>query len=380
MENKNQPPKPLYQIVMENIMEQINSSNYSLDVPLCTEKQLMEEYGVSRITAKRAITELEHQGILYRKRGVGSFVSRNLLETSSLMKQGSKIFPIVLPFQASSENILDMIQTVNNRISISQCYLSLFTTERNHAKEKIVLKQLLHQDIAGLLYYPNTSEIHLELLIQFALKNIPIIVLDKTVTAPFLHNICCDNYGGSKALMKHLISLGHSKIGYVATSRFSDMSSICERFSGYLSAMREAGLKLSPEYVITPPKSNTASLMPELSEEEYVDLKSQVQQLHKAGVTAVQCENNGVAHSTIRCCQELGISVPEEMSICCFDNSPADSKFNITHISQNELEMAERISEIFLDSLKGPQTEGAKIRVPAKLIIGSTTVPPITQE
>lgn len=376
MDHRNEAKKPLYQIVMENIMEQINSNNYSLDVPLCTEKQLIEKYGISRITAKRAITELEHQGILYRKRGLGSFVSRNLFENTDLIKQSSKIFPIILPFQASSENILDMIQTVNNRINISQCYLSLFTTERNHAKEKIVLKQLLNQDIAGLLYYPNTSEIHLDLLVQFALKNIPIIVLDKTVTAPFLHNVCCDNYGGSKALIKHLISLGHSRIGYVATSKFSDMSSVCERFSGYLSAMRESGLKILPEYVISPPKSNSTSLSPELSNDEYMNLKLQMEQMCKVGVTAVQCENNGVAHSTIHCCQELGITVPDEMSICCFDNSPVSSNFKITYISQNELEMAEKISEIFLDSLKSPQCEGIKIRVPAKLFIGDTTVPP----
>ena len=42
--------------------------------------RLMEKHGISRITARRALDELESKGLIYRKRGIGCFVSRTAYE------------------------------------------------------------------------------------------------------------------------------------------------------------------------------------------------------------------------------------------------------------------------------------------------------------
>ena len=45
-----------------------------------TEEKITKEYNVSRITAIRALDELEKIGVIYRKRGSGSFVTENGIE------------------------------------------------------------------------------------------------------------------------------------------------------------------------------------------------------------------------------------------------------------------------------------------------------------
>ena len=66
-----------YQQIIDAMMEQIRSGSFSYEKPICTENELMEHYGVSRITVRRALAEL---GILYRKRGVGSFVCQDIYQ------------------------------------------------------------------------------------------------------------------------------------------------------------------------------------------------------------------------------------------------------------------------------------------------------------
>lgn len=105
METTAEKKTPFYQIIIDDILAQIAAGSFSYDQPICTENSLIEQYGFSRITVRRAMTELENRGILYRKRGVGSFVCHPeelapaLPETSS--SPAGKLFAFVFPFHVS---------------------------------------------------------------------------------------------------------------------------------------------------------------------------------------------------------------------------------------------------------------------------------------
>ena len=74
--------KPLYKQIMDKLKERIKSGDFEYDAPFVTEDRITKEYGVSRITAIRALEELEHDGLINRKRGSGSFVSKKCDEYS----------------------------------------------------------------------------------------------------------------------------------------------------------------------------------------------------------------------------------------------------------------------------------------------------------
>lgn len=68
-------PGPLYQQIVDGVKREISEGRLAPGAPLPSFRALAEELLVSLITVKRAYEELEHEGIIYRKQGLGTFVS-----------------------------------------------------------------------------------------------------------------------------------------------------------------------------------------------------------------------------------------------------------------------------------------------------------------
>lgn len=65
----------IYLDVKNSLIQKINSSEYKAGDKIPSERMLSELYGVSRMTARQAITQLTNEGIVYREKGRGTFVS-----------------------------------------------------------------------------------------------------------------------------------------------------------------------------------------------------------------------------------------------------------------------------------------------------------------
>lgn len=366
----------LYQIAIDSILEKIKSNEFSFERPLCTEKQLMEDFSISRITAKRAITELEHKGVLYRKRGVGSFVSRDIYSKSSPnQNEEMKIFAFVLPFDISRGGIFETVQRINVLLSTVNSYMCIYITDNINTKEKHMLKQLLKQNISGLVFYPRSNDLHLELLNMFVMNDKPVVVIDKSHDCQYINSVLSDNYSGGVILTNYLLSLGHTNIAYMARASAAGLTSICDRFGGYLYSLRNAGIKPKEEFFI----SNISSLYKNESrpDQSTPSVTETVKRLYDMGVTAIETENDEFAFSVMLACRELSIKVPEELSICGFDNSDWAhmSNLGITTIKQNFQEIGDRIAAIFLDTLKEGPIQTRRITVPVELVIQGSTGP-----
>lgn len=68
-------PDSLHSQVMQDLLARITAGEVGTGGALPTEAALCEQYGVSRITVRRAVSELVARGLVSRKRGVGSFVT-----------------------------------------------------------------------------------------------------------------------------------------------------------------------------------------------------------------------------------------------------------------------------------------------------------------
>ena len=131
MDRNKRITKPKYEIIKEALLERIRTGQFSSDAVFCTEKMLSEQYEVSRITAKRAIEDLEQQGILYRKRGVGSFVSQKIPPVSSSASENdskSKMVSLLLPFATTQGNISETIGSLSAALAEKGYFLSIHIT------------------------------------------------------------------------------------------------------------------------------------------------------------------------------------------------------------------------------------------------------------
>ncbi|MGB8452227.1 MAG: GntR family transcriptional regulator [Anaerocolumna sp.] len=371
--------KKLYEIIIDDIYNMIQNGNFSYDEPICTEKQLSLQYSVSRITAKRAITDLEHQGVLYRKRGVGSFVVRDMAAKKSnvsIPSQASNTFAFLLPFDTAKGGLIDTVTEVSLGLNNSGYFMGIYITSENTSKEKHTIRQLLEQNIAGIVYYPKSNKIYLDLLNNFVINGKPVVIIDKTNDCSYIHNVVSDNFEGGKLLTEHLISLGHKKIAFLSNASIDETSSVRDRFGGFIHTLRKHGLSVNMDNV-----ANGLGFLTEqtaISHSSTPQLNSVISRLYNNGVTAIETENDQVAYSVICACKELNIRVPEDMSICGFDNTVWAQKtdMGLTTVSQDFPEIGKQVSEILLSSVKDPAYPVQKSAVPVKLIVRGSTLPP----
>lgn len=68
-------PVPLYHQIAEDLQQRILGGGIASGDALPTEEKLCEQYGVSRITVRRAVDDLIQAGLVRRRRGVGTFVT-----------------------------------------------------------------------------------------------------------------------------------------------------------------------------------------------------------------------------------------------------------------------------------------------------------------
>lgn len=68
--------KPLYNQIQEYIAELILSGKLAPDTKIQSEREFSEDLGVSRMTVRRALTELVNEGFLKRRHGSGTFVAQ----------------------------------------------------------------------------------------------------------------------------------------------------------------------------------------------------------------------------------------------------------------------------------------------------------------
>src|SRR3712207_9240410 len=89
----------LYKKIYHFIKQQIDSGQLQAGDRLPTEKALSEQFSVSRITSKRALVELEQEGLITRSRGKGSFVT----EGPAISAKASRDILLILPFASDYE-------------------------------------------------------------------------------------------------------------------------------------------------------------------------------------------------------------------------------------------------------------------------------------
>ncbi len=136
--------------------------------------------------------------------------------------------------------------------------------------------------------------------------DIPIVLVDSYAPNLPFDSIVIENINGATTAINHLIALGHTRIGVIGWAKNSPPS-INERFIGYNRALEAHNI--SARYV---EESG-------LNREEGYRAATQLLQ-HAPEITAIFACNDLTAIGAIHAARELGLTVPDDLSIIGFDN------------------------------------------------------------
>ncbi|MEH7302181.1 LacI family DNA-binding transcriptional regulator [Neobacillus drentensis] len=182
--------------------------------------------------------------------------------------------------------------------------MNLFIESINsESKEKLILPSLLsNHQIDGILILSHISTDYIAKVID---TGIPTVLIDHHEPSLQADAILTNNRFGAFSAVEHLIQLGHQEIGFVGDVHFSP--SYQERLDGYLLALRNYGLEPKHEFIFT----NAQEDLGELNQYfEALDTKP----------SAWFCVNDGHGFLITSLLQQKGYKVPEDVSVCNFDN------------------------------------------------------------
>lgn len=200
---------------------------------------------------------------------------------------------------------------------------------------------------------------------SFITAGIPTVLVD--ATHPRLSQIIVDDVEGGYKATKHLIELGHRKIAYLSDHMHENpfnFQPVIDRYSGYRKALEEAGLPFNPTYHRQGELSRRAA---KIQAKELLTLPDPP--------TAIFAYSDTQAFGVLRAAEELGISVPDEVSIIGYDDIEITEYLHLTTIRQELFKSGQRGAKLLLEEINNPVAHPQKIVLPTELIQRRTTAP-----
>lgn len=192
-------------------------------------------------------------------------------------------------------------------------------------------------------------------------SDIPCAIIDMPVYGRKKCEITVDNIEASKEAVKYLIGLGHKNIGMINGGKTADVSG--QRYSGYVAALLAAGIPLQLDYM---------RYCDFLEEEAFNKTKEFLHTYPE--ITALFCASDLMAIGTIRAVEDMGLRVPEDISVLGFDDIPIAKHVykGISTVRQSPHEMGIAGGKAVWSMLQKEEIE-SKIILPHELIIRGTT-------
>jgi len=228
--------------------------------------------------------------------------------------------------------VLEQARQSDNQVVVAECDVG--------ADAVRAVRRMLRGGIDGILLPPPLSDSLpvLELLTRSAT---PTVTIGTQRIDEGIPSVSIDNYRAAQTMTQHVISLGHTRIGFVKGS--PDQLASEQRLSGFSDAMRGAGLPVPDELIVQGRFSYKSGL----------DAAERLLRLPQRP-TAVFASNDEMAAAAIATAHRHGIDVPRELSVCGFDDTLLATTIwpQITTIHQPISAMAQKALELLDNSIR----------------------------
>lgn len=189
-------------------------------------------------------------------------------------------------------------------------------------------------------------------------KNVPIVLVGHVQRKKKVSSVDVDNVKGGKLAAKHLLQLGHEKIGVMLASL--DMKESKDRLKGFREGHREAGVDFSDDQVEIVDYQFRAGYK---TMKKWIELKNDI--------TAVFCASDTIAMGALLAARELGKKVPEDYAVIGFDDlSFAEFTYPpLTTIQQPIFQKGKIAAKLLINKIEDEDIDRQKINLDPQLVI-----------
>lgn len=260
--------------------------------------------GVSEETREKIIKIAQEHG----------YIPRPIIKADQYLQTRNKLLRfvactnsgIVTEHYESLPFFMELINNIEKQINPNGYSLLVSSVDINMLKEELTRLEQEQASSGILLLGTNLTPEQIK-IVSAIQRNI--VVLDTCFETLSTNFVVMNNIHGAYLAGNHLIELGHTNIGYIESN--SRMYNFDMRKRGFLQSLSEHGLKIKNE--------NVFSLSPTMISSQDVFIDKLRKRSHNLP-TALFCEADYMAISAIKSLSELGIRVPDDISVIGFDN------------------------------------------------------------
>lgn len=286
------------------------------------------------------------------------------LKSQKSMLIGLVVADIESPFTAAvTKNIGDALQK-------SQYNLMVANSDNNYKLEQKFIHSMISQRVDGLIV--NTAQMDNPNLIRLANEGYPIVLLDRLVKDYKFDIAYLENEQSINMAVDHLIEMGYGC--------FSFFSQPDEKIAPRLLRKQAFLQRLSSMGEMEP---NKFAFTNNQEQKDFINSLTKIMAIGKErGVTpGIICTNGVTLIRTIKAVRSLGLSMPNDIGVCGFDDWGWSSELGwanmidvgITTLQSPIHKLGDATAELLLERLKNPKAAKKEVAIPIKLVVDEST-------
>ena len=307
--------RPLYQRLAEGLRRRLLGAEMVNGARLPPLRELARQFRVSTITVRQALRILEEEGHLYCVPGTGTFV-----------RGGPPVpprrDPITVAYAAAE--IVDSLSIEITRGIEEACQelgwgLQVCSAGGDIPREARNLRRLTECGAAGAIVLPTCNHANHEVLFKLKLANFPFVLVDRAIAGLKVDLVESDHEKGAFLATSHLIEQGPRRVLMVTEPPV--LSSLAARIEGYERSLTRHGLEPTQAAMIWIEPHNAEA---EAGERPrwFRAYQAALPALRKMETpVAIFASNAYAGWGVVMACRELGLRIPDDVAVACFDNN-----------------------------------------------------------
>jgi len=253
---------------------------------------------------------------------------------------------------------------LQKRLAEQDYMLVLACNDYSRSAELNLARTLLERGVDALVL--TGIEHDPQLLQQLRAAALPVVFTWAFTSRPQYTCVGFDNAKAGALIASHIAQLGHTQVAILtAYTQYTERH--LQRLKSCRSTLQSHGIEVPEQWIIE-------------SKLDYASGREGVRQLfaYSNPPTAVICSNDIIAIGAMAECQQLGLRVPEDVSIGGFEDLAVASHVRpaLTTVRWSQRDLGRRAAEAVLGLLSGERDKVEQIEVPVELIVRGTTAPP----
>jgi LacI family transcriptional regulator len=240
----------------------------------------------------------------------------------------------------------------------------LCNTGDNLERERAYIDVLVAKQVDGIIFIAAGD--HHEHLDELTRRNVPLVLADRDVDQTDADVVLVNNERGGYEATKHLLDLGHRRIGCIAGP--SEATPSADRVEGYVRALREADVPVEDSAI-------------ETGDFRYQGGEAAAERLLGGSErpTAIFACNDLMAIGALRAIRGAGLSVPDDISVVGYDDIPLASAMSpaLTTVAQPVDQLGALSTELLLSRIEdGSVGTAQRITLETALVVRGSSGPP----